>query len=376
MKFKEELGRLGLRLLFYPRFKFKFTYENFSRRRKEPYVLLANHASLNDPLYIGMNLVRYPYPVASNTLYTHPVTKFLLTKVITSIPKRKGQNDIQTIRSIIKAFKDDQRGVMLFPEGNSSYFGEETKVDYESTAKLIKKIGEDVIYGNISGGFFANPRWGKFRRRGTYQCHYAPLLSKSELKALSVEEIAKVLEKTIVFNDYDWNREKQIKYHSHRKAEGLEHYLYYCPVCGNIQTIYTKHNDIYCDHCGKIGHINAYEFLEGLPFDNLVAWDKLQQSKIPEIIKKPIHTTGEMMMLDFAGSKRIKLGEFSYELNQKRLKALNAEKEYDFFLNDISGLVLTQKQFLSFDYEDQTYMIRAQDPMILLNAINYIKGEV
>ena len=58
----------------------------------------------NDPLYVAMNIKYYPYPVASNILYTNPIMKFGLNKIVKSIPKRKGQSDIQTIRTYIKCF--------------------------------------------------------------------------------------------------------------------------------------------------------------------------------------------------------------------------------------------------------------------------------
>ena len=65
--------------------------------------MISNHASLNDPLYVAMN-IKYPYPVASNILYTNKFIKFGLNKSLKSIPKRKGQSDVQTIRHILNTF--------------------------------------------------------------------------------------------------------------------------------------------------------------------------------------------------------------------------------------------------------------------------------
>ncbi len=87
-----------------------------------------------------MVIKRYPYPVANSFLYTNPIFKWLLTHVVTSISKRKGQSDMQTIRLILDAIHKQKRPVMLFPEGNASYFGEQTKTDYLPTAKLIKNL--------------------------------------------------------------------------------------------------------------------------------------------------------------------------------------------------------------------------------------------
>ncbi|MFA6692541.1 MAG: lysophospholipid acyltransferase family protein [Acholeplasmataceae bacterium] len=374
MRLREELGRIGLRIVFNPKFKFVFNYHNFDPNRKEPYFLVGNHASLNDPLYVEMNLKYYPYPVAANLLYTQPLMRFALTKIVTSIPKRKGQSDTQTIRSIIKAFKEDKRGIMIFPEGNSSYFGEETPTDFLTTAKLVKKIGEDLVYARISGGYLAAPRWGKIRKKGHYQVDYELLLSKDQIKEASVEDIDKVLSKAIKFNDYEWNRKEKIVYRSNQKAVGLESYLYHCPVCQSTQTIDTLKNDIYCHHCGKIATINHYEFLEGLPFDNLIEWDHLQKNALPKILEQPIVSTGELFEVDFKKNKRISLGLSKVELIDKKLDIKTKQVEFLFPIEDIEGTVLTQKQYISFDVKDKTYLLKLKDCKLFLDAITYLKG--
>lgn len=375
MKIREEIGRIGLKLIFYPKFNFKFTYENVDPKRKEPYFLVSNHASLYDPLYVGMNLKHYPYPIAANLLYTQPVMRFALTKIVTSIPKRKGQGDVQTIRSILKAFKEDRRGIMIFPEGNSSYFGEQTKTDFLPTAKLIKKVAEDVIYAKIDGGFLASPRWGKRRKKGTYQISYQLLIGKKDLADMDVLAIEKILQETIVFNDYNWNRREKIIYRSNQKAEGLERYLYRCPSCDGIQTLRTVHNDIYCESCGKIAHINAYEFIEGPPFDNLVAWGHFQEEAIPKIIEQKIQSEGNLFNVDFKRNKRIKLGYAKATLWNRMLELKSDRFEVVIPVESIEGVALTQRNFISFDYQLKTYMIKLEHCKLFLDAINYIKGE-
>ena len=375
MKIREEIGRLVLKLIFYPRYNFKFTYSEFDPKRKEPYFLIVNHASLNDPLYVELNLKEYPYPITGNLLYTNPWYNFLLTKISKSIAKRKGQNDIQTIRGIIHAFNHDHRGIMIFPEGNASYFGEQTEVSYVSTAKLIKKIKHEVVLAKINGGYLASPRLGKRRKKGDFHIHYQPLMNESQIANLSIVQIEEKLREAISFNDYEWNRKEKIIYRSKEKAVGLEKYIYYCPICKNLQTIETKGNDIYCKSCGKIAHINPYEFIEGLPFDNLIEWDHLQKKKIPEAILNEIHSFGRLIEIDFVKNRRIVIGDMNITLNKNDLFLSNKKHQYTFHADVISGLVLTQKNYLSFDYEEKTYLIRINDPIIIMDSINYIKGE-
>lgn len=375
MRLREEIARFFLKLIFHSKYRFKFTYENFDPKRQEPFFLIGNHISLNDPLYVGMNIKHYPYPVASNILYTHPVQRFALTHMVKSIPKRKGQNDVQTIRSILKAFHDDQRGIMIFPEGNSSFFGEQTKTDYQSTTKLIQKLKHDVVIAKNTGGYFAAPRWGKKRKKGYIHIHYQTLLTKKEIKEMHISEIEVILENAIAFNEYDWNRKEKIRYKSNHKAEGLEGYLYACPICKKIHTIQTKGSDIYCTNCGKIATINSYEFLEGLQFDNLVEWGKFQQILLPQVVKNKIMSLGTLYEVDFQKNKRHNRGNVEVILENKVVTMMNLKQQLEFHIDDIEGLVLTQKDFLSFDYKGLTFLIKIKDPMIFLDSIKYLRGE-
>lgn len=375
MSFREELGRIGLKLFAKHRFRFKVSYTDFHPKRKSPYFLIANHAQSNDPLYLGMFLKYYPYPVANALLYTKPLMRFGLNHIVTSIMKRKGQSDIQTIKDILRTFQDKKRGVMLFPEGNASYFGKETPTDYQSTAKLLKKVGKDVIMGEINGGFFAQPRWGRYVKGGAYHIHFYRLFSEDDLKAMDVKAISDRLTEVIQFNDYAWNRQMKIPYKSKTKAIGLEHYLYACPVCQEKAEITTKGNDIFCPSCGKIGHINLYNFIEDSPFETLIDWGHFQESLIPTIIKTPIETEGELYEIRFDTLKRIHKGHVTVTLDQEQLTITHPDFMHVFHVDDIKGFALTQKNFISFDHENQTYDIEVMHPKLYLDAMHHLKGE-
>jgi ribosomal protein S27AE len=377
MSLRVEIARLGLKLIFHSKYKFVITYDQFDRKRKEPFFLISNHASLNDPLYVGMNIKYYPYPVASNILYTHPVMKFALNHIVKSIPKRKGQSDIQTIRLILNAFQKDKRGIMIFPEGNSSFFGEQTPTDFMATAKIVKKIKHDLVMAKINGGFFSSPRWGLKRKRPQFHIHYYVLHSKEEFEHMSLDEIAKSMEEAISYNDYEWNREKKIKYKSSKKAIGLEQYIYACPKCGEIQTIKTHKNDISCDYCGKLAHFNDYHYLEGLPFDNLIEWDHIQKNILKkQPLNRVFQSSGLFYLIDLIKGKRIPLGKVNVSLNKDQLILTNTSIQKPLDVSKIYGITLTQKNVLSFDYEDESYMIKIKDPMLIMDRIKMLKGDL
>ena len=376
MSIRVEIARLIIKISFHLKYKFKFTYTDFDKNRDDPFFLIANHPSLNDPLYVAMNIKKYPYPVASNILYTNKFVKFGLNKVIKSIPKRKGQSDIQTIRHIIRTFSKENRSIMIFPEGNSSFFGKQTKTDYMSTAKIVKKISHDLVVSKINGGFFSAPRWGIKRKRPEYHIHYYVLLTKAEVDLMSLDDLAKKIEEALVYNDYEWNKEMQIVYRSKEKAKGLEQYMYACPKCRTLQSLHTHRNDIYCDSCGHIAHINKHHLLEGLPFDNLIEWDVIQKKVLSKQDKAFVyHSSGTLFQIELNKGTRIKMGEVKARLNQQELVLSNKFIQKPFSLEKIKGLVLTKKNILSFDYDDKSYMIKMKDPMLFLDKIKLERGE-
>ncbi|QWC00106.1 hypothetical protein KHQ88_00640 [Mycoplasmatota bacterium] len=361
----------------YYRLKFKIVvnFNDFNPKRTDPYFLIGNHAFLHDGLIHAMLLKRYPYPIINAFMFTNEKMKYILTKVIYSIPKRKGQIDISTIREMLNVVKKKKRGIMVFPEGNSSFFGKESGFPF-STVKLFKKFKIDVVVVKTNGAYLSSPRWGlKPTRKGLIELNYHTLFKGDELERYSEEEIYEQLTEALSFNDFDWNRERKYLYKPKERALGLETYIYYCPKCHNHQSLSTKGNQIYCDHCGEIAHFNAYSLISGLEFDNLVEWDILQKEHLPKILENIIYTSGQMYKVDMKTFALEDYGRVDFEINpfSKGVFIQNKDTETVFEVDNIEGLTLTRKKEISFDHKRSTYLFKLDDPMIVLDSINYLK---
>jgi len=366
-----EVGRIGLKIMFHSRFDLKYTYDDFDPKSTSPYLLIGNHATQHDPLIVGMVIKRYPYPVANSFLYTNPIFKWLLTHVVTSISKRKGQSDMQTIRLILNAVHKQKRPVMLFPEGNASYFGEQTETDYLPTAKLVKKLNVDIIVAKINGGYLAHPRWGFYRKKGHFHTHFYRLFKADELNEMSVETIQKTLEEAMVFNDFEWNLKHQHHYRLKGRSNGIEHYLYYCPSCKETQTLYGQHEHIFCQNCGVIATFDKTSILNG-PYPSLIEWGKDQKNIIPKRILSPMVTKGMLYEVDNIKQKKYQLG-FHNVIIENKVLMIETKPKRQFDINRIKGEVITRKHNFSFDYEEKTYNFLLKDPMLILNTITYLK---
>ena len=260
---------------------------------------------------------------------------------------------------------------MLFPEGNSSYYGEQSPIPY-STVKLLKKLKKDVVIVMTNGAYLSAARWGsKPVKKGLIELNFYTLFKAEELETLDLDTIYKKLSDALKFNDFDFNRERKYLYKPKTRALGLERFIYLCPKCNSYQTISTKGNNIYCDNCGEIAHFNEYCFLEGLQFDNLVDWGKLQKENLPRISKEALYTYGTLYKIDTIHYKSNKVGYVDLELIGNKLHVQHRLKEYSFDLDKIVGLTLTFKEEVSFDYEEETYFIKVKDPMLFYEVIKY-----
>ncbi len=374
MNIKEKIIKPFLSWFYHSKFKFEVNYGNFNPKREDPYFLIANHASLHDGLFMATFLKKYPYPVINAFMFVNKSMRFVLQKLIYSIPKRKGQSDVYTIREMMRVVKSG-RGVMLFPEGNSSYFGEQSTIPF-STVKLFKKFKLDVVVCKINGSYLSAPRWGeKITQNGLIELDFKVLYRGNELENHSLEEIYEKLVEEMKFNDFEWNRSHLYPYKPKERASGLENYIYVCPKCLKHQTISTVKNEIHCQNCGKIAHFDDYSLIKGLPFDNLIEWDKIQKLQLPKIVKNTLYSEGMMFDVDTTKYKSKKLGFATLQLTDQGIAVKMKKLEFKFEMAKISGLTLTRKNEVSFDYEDKTYLFKLKDPMLYFDVINYIKGD-
>ena len=373
MILSEEIYRIFLKIFYHSNFKFEIKYNDFDPKRMDPYILIGNHTSLHDGIFTSMYLKKSPLPVINAFVFVDKFMKFVLTKMYPAIPKRKGQSDIITVRSMMKVLKGG-RGVLIFPEGNSSYYGEQSDFPY-STVKFLKKMNLDVVVAKTSGAYLSAPRWGDKRtKRGLVSIEFTTLFKAGEMPDFTLDEVYNKVKEALKFNDFDWNRVRKYEYNPKKRALGLEGFIYLCPKCNSHQTIHTEGNKIFCDNCGEIAHFNKYSLLEGLEFDNLVDWGNLQKKELPRIAKNKLNTTASMFEVDTVKYKKQKLGEVSLSLFEEGLTVQQRLKEYSFTLGKIEGLTLTKKDEVSFDYEDKTYLFKMKDPMLFYDVIKYKNG--
>ncbi len=244
---------------------------------KAPFVVLCNHVSFYDFYYMSELMKNYkPAYVINHHITSAPVLRFF-SKKAGMIPKKMFYPDTAAVK-IVRTLKAGYP-VVVFPEGRLSADGRSSPI-VESAAALYRRIGVPLVLAHISGAYFTYPKWrGKFFR-GDVSIAVKRVLTPSELKQMTVEEIERAIEDTLTYNasDHPVN-----SYRQKNKARGLENLLYRCADCGALYTTRSRGNDLFCSSCGKAHHLNESYLFDGEIGSIPVYLDRIREMEKAEL---------------------------------------------------------------------------------------------
>ena len=341
---------------------------------REQFIMISNHFNTWDAFVVMKTIKSKIRFLATAIGFLDPGKGFGMKFLARAIPKRVGKPDYVAMKSLYDYLKMGY-SIGFFPEGDNTFYGETLEI-FKSSGKLIKKAGLDVILVKQQGGYISQPRWADyFAKNGEVHTETLTLLKKEEIKELTHAKINKIIETAIYNNDYDFQREKMIKFNRKARAEGIERLVYYCNNCGGVLTVFGSGDDIVCSKCGKIGHINEYEFIEGNKFDNLVDYNEFQYKKIEEVIASEFVFSVTLNLVNHYRMKNVKLGKYKVRYKDKKLHLSNNISSFIFDLEKIKFPVNTMRGSFSFDYEEETYNftdIRHQ--FVIFEMCRYLNG--
>ena len=231
---------------------------------KPPFIVIGNHTTNLDP-FLTNTFVPHPiHWVTSDGNLRTPLLRFLLIKLVGSIPKSKAIPDIETVNWIVEFIRKRKGVVGFYPEGQATWNGR-TLPALSGTAKLIKLLKVPVVCALGKGTYLSKPRWAYSLHRGQVAMQFSQLFSPQELKAMSVPEINDRLEAAMRHDDTAWAGMLGLRYEDDRRAECLELALYACPSCGGLHTLKSSGATLRCEACGfaaAYGNDGGFTLLE------------------------------------------------------------------------------------------------------------------
>lgn len=261
------------------------TIQQFSFTPYKPksgtFILISNHTTMLDPVYEAIAFKEYLRFVASDHLLRMGLWGRYIKFCVNPIPKRRGADSTHTMELMKDSVKNGVN-VCIHAEGFSSINGETSYVS-PRTGEMVKESGAGLITYRFIGGYFKDPRWAKYSRRGKFYGSVVNEYTAEDLQNMTVEEINDAIRRDIYVNAYDEQRKNPVKYKGKALAEDLETVLYICPKCKEIGKLHSHGNKFSCE-CGYGMTIDEYGFFNGndLLFDNVLDWDKWQKSFVKE----------------------------------------------------------------------------------------------
>lgn len=325
---------------------------------KEPYLLLGNHVTNEDPIISSVfanRLVRY---IAGDANQDHWLKRILLA-MLESIPFAKNTGDAKSIRALVRHVRAG-RPVGLYPEGGRNWDGATDKL-VPSTGKLIKLL-KVPVYGVIfKGGYLSRPRWAAFPRRGKLVMEIKELFGRDVIARKTPEELQAMLEEKLDHNDYAWQRAQRVPFKGKRLAEHIERLLYVCSHCNAVNSIQSSGDIFSCTACNSQYSINIYgEILGCKEFSDTASWNQWQRKQLPGIIAEGFQFVNEDLPL---GKKEV--GRKTWHRDSGRLvftpESLNfsGKKGTETIpLADISGHSITFKDVVEFYCGKVKYRLR------------------
>ena len=154
MKITEFWTKMAL-LIMTPITRLKYGYIGKKYDIKTPFVLISNHVSNWDPLYVLCSMRKPIHYLATDTITNIPIFGKMVLRAFEPVPVDKADVDIEAIR-ILKKYASAGECIGFFPEGNRSFDGSMVTIK-PSTAKLIKMLDytlDSIMEDELQRGTF------------------------------------------------------------------------------------------------------------------------------------------------------------------------------------------------------------------------------
>jgi 1-acyl-sn-glycerol-3-phosphate acyltransferase len=143
--------------------------------REGPLLLASNHASMFDPVLVGLSTRRYLSFLARKNLFEQPVIAPLIRN-LNAIPIDRGMGK-DGIQAVLRALGEGQ-AVLVFPEGERTHTGQIQPLK-AGISLLIKRVHCPIVPVGVAGSYAAWNRFAKFPR-------FSPICLQPEPSTLAV----------------------------------------------------------------------------------------------------------------------------------------------------------------------------------------------
>ena len=302
---------------------------------KPPYLLLSNHNAFMD----FKVLTRAIFPHRAN--YVIAIDGFIkrewILRRVGGICKRKFTNDTTLIKQLKRVINNGDIAV-IYPEARYSLCGTNAILP-ESLGKLAKFLNVPVVTLVCNGHHINSPFWNTPKDRhvkgltATLKC----IATADDVKNLSHNELFDRIKNEIVYDDFKWQKDNNIKVNYKNRAQGLSKVLYQCPNCKTEYKMDSSGAKIWCNHCHKEWTMNEYGELSATSgkteFSHIPDWYNWERQNVINEIKSgkyyfesPVHIDA---LPNSKGYIHLGQGKLIHDMNGFKLFGNDGKKDFE-----------------------------------------------
>lgn len=314
--------------------KVNFIYNVDPETMKAPYVLISNHASRFDHVYISCALKKHRLHFVSmhQAFYEKYIRRLL--RMVGAIPKLLFHPDGMAVREMLRISRSGGN-IMIFPEGVRSAGGHDMPVNY-AIVKLLKLLNVPVYSVKLDGAYLTRPKFTWVSRPGGIDLTLSKLLDAEEVRGMDPDELYEKVVNSIKYNDFEWNRCKNIDFETTDTTDGLNGLLYHCPKCRADNRLKSGGGKISCTVCGNSAELTKnYKFIPDSDTDiipvDISVWHDLQHQAAKEAVDLSFTMTSRVSYktLHPCGKGYLRLGEGVLTLSRYGLRYTGSCGEAD-----------------------------------------------
>ncbi len=252
-------------LFLYIKFGYTFTV---AKNLPNNYIVLSNHNTDFDPLFVGVSFKDSIRFVASEHISRWKNAFKFINHIFAPIMRPKGTNAASTVKEMLRALRFGDN-VCMFAEGARSWNGITAPI-LPSTGKVIKSSKCALVTYKITGGYFVSPMWSVGgTRRGKIHGSVVNIYTAQQIADMTVDEINEIINQDLYEDAYQTQALKNNKYKGKHLAEKMESLVYCCPKCMSIDSLTSSKNIVTCAKCATTFSFDEYGKVNGIDQKNI-----------------------------------------------------------------------------------------------------------
>ncbi len=297
---------------------------------KPPYILLCTHHAFLDFKVTTAAI----FPKRAN--YIVAIDGFInrewLLRNVGAIGKRKFTNDTKLVKQIKYSLEELKNIVAIYPEARYSLIGT-TAILPTSLGKMVKLLKRPVVVLNMHGNYLSQPVWNLNQRKNRLAADMTQIVTQSEIDALTVDEINDRIIDAFQYDEYQWQKDNNIRITYKNRAKNLHKVLYQCPHCLTEHEMASDKDLIWCNHCKKTYQMDVYGQLKALEgtteFPHIPDWYEFIRTQVRKQIEDGSYRIEDDVMVESLPNSKgfipLGKGHFVHDLNGFQLTINTAE---------------------------------------------------